>query len=120
VTDQAVPRAAIVVAMPADIDYGTADQAYARLYAALTAGAALVIADFTVTSYCDCAALHRLLAVQDRATASHAELRLAIPPTSPVRRILQITGLDKQFRLYPCASHAAAASQVPAPRSPRS
>ena len=119
-TDQAIPRAAIVVAMPGDIDYGTADQAYGQLYAALTAGVPVVIADFTVTSYCDCTALRCLLAVQDRATASDAELRLAVPPTSPVRRVLRITGLDEQFRLYPSAGSAAAASQVPAPRVPRS
>ena len=55
-TDQAIPQAAIVVVMPADIDYGTADQAYARLHAALTADAAVIIAGFTDTSYCDCAA----------------------------------------------------------------
>jgi hypothetical protein len=33
VTDQAIPRAAIIVAMPDGIDYGTADQAYGQLYA---------------------------------------------------------------------------------------
>jgi anti-anti-sigma factor len=120
VTDQAIPRAAVVVAMPGDIDYGTAGQAYGRLYAALTAGAAVVIADFTVTSYCDCTALRYLLAVQDRAAASDAELRLAVPLASPVRRVLRITGLDEQFRLYPSAGYAAAGSWVPGPRSPHS
>jgi len=120
VTDQAIPRAAIVVAMPDDIDYGTADQAYGQLYAAFTAGIPVVIADFTVTTYCDCTALRRLLAVQSWAAASHAELRLAVPPTSPVRRILQITGLGQKFRLYPSAGHAAAETWIPVPRSPRS
>ena len=114
-TDQAIPRAAIVVAMPEDIDYGTADQ----LYAAFAADVPVVIADCTVTTYCDCTALRRLLAVQSRAAARHAELRLAIPLTSPVRRMLQITGLDHRFRLYPSAGHAAASPQIPAPRSSR-
>ena len=117
-TDQAVPRAAVVVAMPDDIDYGTADQAYGQLCAAFTADVPVVIADFAVTTYCDCAALRRLLAIQGRAAARHTELRLAVPLASPVRRILQVTGLDQQFRLYPTAAHAAAAP-VPAPRSPR-
>lgn len=119
-TDQATPRAAIVVAMPDDIDFGTADQAYDQLYAAFAAGIPVVIADFTVTTYCDCIALRRLLAVQGRAAASHAELRLAISLTSPVRRILRITGLDQRFRLYPSAGYAAAAPGIPAPRSPGS
>jgi anti-anti-sigma factor len=119
-TDQAIPRATIVVAMPDDIDYGTADQAYDQLYAAFTAGIPVVIADFTLTTYCDCTALRRLLAVQGRAAASHVELRLAVPLTSPVRRVLQITGLDQRFRLYPSACHAAATPGIPAPRSPGS
>ena len=118
-TDQAIPRATIVVAMPDDIDYGTADQAYDQLYAAFAADVPVVIADFTLTTYCDCTALRRLLAVQSRAAARHAELRLAIPLTSPVRRMLRITGLDHRFRLYPSAGHAAASPQIPAPRSSR-
>lgn len=36
-TGQAVPRAAVVAAMPGDIGYGTADQACDQLYAAFTA-----------------------------------------------------------------------------------
>lgn len=119
-TDQAIPRATIVVAMPDDIDYGTADQAYGQLYAAFTAGIPVVIADFTLTTYCDCTSLRYLLAVQGRAAASHAELRLAVPLTSPVRRILQITGLDQRFRLYPSVGRAGAAPGVPTPRSPDS
>jgi anti-anti-sigma regulatory factor len=55
-TDPAIPGAAIVVALPGDIDYGTAGQAYDQLYAAFTADVPVVIADFTVTTYCDCAA----------------------------------------------------------------
>lgn len=43
--------------MPDDIDYGTAERAYDQLYAAFTAGVPVVIANFTVTTYCDCAAL---------------------------------------------------------------
>jgi anti-anti-sigma factor len=116
--EQAPLRAAIVVAMPPDLDYGTADQAYDQLDAAFTVGALAVIADFTVTTYCDCAALRRLLAIKRRAAASHAELCLAVPLASPLRRILQITGLDQQFQLYPTAGHAAASTRVSASRIP--
>ncbi len=101
--------------MPEDIDYGTADQAYGRLYAAFAVGAPVVIADFTVTTFCDCAGLRRLLAVQRRAAACGAQIRLAVPLACPVRRILEITGLDRQFQLYPSACHAAAAPLVPPP-----
>jgi anti-anti-sigma factor len=117
--DQAGSRAAIIVAIPDDIDYGHADQVCDQIRAALAAGAPVVIADFTITAFCDCAVLQRLLAVQQYATVRNAQLRLAVPLTRPVRRILEITGLDRQFQLYPTACHAAAGPPVPAPRPAR-
>jgi anti-anti-sigma factor len=118
VTDPAASHAATVVAMPPDIDYGSADQAYDQLNAALITDAPVVIADFTLTTYCDCAALRRLLAIQGQANGRHADFRIAVPLSSPVRRILRITGLEQEFKLFPTAAHAAAAFQVPAPRVP--
>jgi hypothetical protein len=47
------------------------------------------------------------------------QICLAVPLTGPVRRILEITGLDRQFQLYPTACHAAAGPPVPAPRPAR-
>ena len=111
--NHAVSRAAAVVAMPPDIDYGNADSIYDQLSVALLIGAQVVIADFTLTTYCDCAALGRLLAVQSQADARHTEFRVAVPLSSPVHRVLRITGLDQQLKLYPTVAHAAAASQVP-------
>jgi anti-anti-sigma regulatory factor len=99
--------------MPDDIDYGRADRAISRLRAAFDAGAPVVIADFTITTFCDCAVLQRLLSVQRYAATRRAQLRLVVPPTGPVRRVLEVTGLEQQFQLYPTASHAAL---VPLPR----
>lgn len=90
--EQAVPAAAIIVALPAEIDIDNADHAYDQLYAAFAAGAPMVIADFTATTFCDTASLRRLVAVQRRAVARNAQLRLAAPPGNPVRHVLEITG----------------------------
>jgi anti-anti-sigma factor len=117
--DEASSRAAMIVAMPDDIDYGRADQVCDQVQAALAAGAPVVIADFTMTTFCDCAVLQRMLAVQRYAAARGAQLRLAVPPAGPVRRVLEITGLDRQFQLYPTACHAAAGPAVPPPRPAR-
>jgi anti-anti-sigma regulatory factor len=54
-----------------------------------------------------------LLAVQDQAAARHAEFRVAVPLSSPVRRIMHMTGLDQQLRLFPTAAHAAAGNTRP-------
>ena len=106
--EQAVPAAATIVALPAEIDIDNADHAYDQLYAAFAAGAPMVIADFTATTFCDTASLRRLVAVQRRAVARNAQLRLAAPPGNPVRHVLEITGLDKLLPVYPSARHAAA------------
>jgi len=111
--DGAAPRAAVIVAMPDDIDYGRSDQVFDRLHAAFAAGAPVVIADFTITTFCDCAVMQRMLAVQRYAAACRAQLRLVVPAAGPVRRILEVTGLDQQFQLYPTAGHAAL---IPLPR----
>jgi anti-anti-sigma factor len=101
--------------MPGEIDYGSADQACDRLYEAFAAGAPVVIADFTATIFCDCAALGRLLAVQRRVAVRHAQLRVVAPPRGPVRRVMEITGLDRLLQAYPSAYHAAAAPWIPPP-----
>jgi hypothetical protein len=54
-----------------------------------------------------------MLAVQRYAATCRAQLRLVVPPAGPVRRILEVTGLEQRFQLYPTASHAAL---IPLPR----
>ena len=111
------PPVPVVVALPAEIDLSNQDQACDLLEAAFASGAPVVIADFTGTTFCDCSSLRRLLAVQQRA-ASAAQLRLAIPPGSPVRRLADLTGTSRRQPVYPSPGAAAArTSPVPLPRS---
>jgi anti-anti-sigma factor len=109
---------AVLVPLAAEIDLTNCEQVRDQLSVAFIGGAPVVIADFTLTTFCDCATLRRLLDIQRQAAASHAEFRVAVPLASPVRRIMHMTGLDNQLQLYPTAAHAAAASLVPAPRIP--
>jgi len=92
--DPQAQRAPVIVALPAEIEPANQDRAFGRLYAAFTAGAAVVIADFTATTFCDFSSLRRLVAIQHRAAARGAQLRLAMPLGSPVRRMVQLTDLD--------------------------
>lgn len=108
---------AAIVALPAEIDIGNGDHAYEQLYVAF-AGAPMVIADFTASTFCDTASLLRLVAVQRRAVARNARLRLAAPPGNPVRRVLEITSLDKLLPVYTSARHAAAAGWIAPPGAP--
>lgn len=72
-----------VVPLAAEIDLTNSEQVYGRLDVAFDSGAAVVIADFTATWFCDCSSLRRLLTVQRRAAAQGGQLRLVIPPGQP-------------------------------------
>ena len=89
---------AAVVKLAAEIDLTNSERACGQLDAAVACGAAVVVADLTSTRFCDCASLRRLLAVQQRATSSGVQLRFVMPSGSPVRRLADLTGLDKALR----------------------
>ena len=107
------PAAPVVVALPAQIDFTTQDRAYDRLYAAFARGATVVIADFTDTAFCDCASLRHLVAVQHRAAARKAQLRLVIQPGGVVRRLAALLELDHQVPVYASVREAVAAGPLP-------
>ncbi len=100
-----------IVALPAEIDITNAAQVGDDLGVALGAGAAMVIADMTLTQFCDSAGLRQLLIANDRAVASTAELRLVIT-SAAVLRVLQLTGVDRLLRIYP-SLQAALTNDVP-------
>lgn len=100
------PSPAVVVPLTIEIDLTNSQWACGQLSTAFACGAAVVIADLTATRFCDCASLRRLLTVQQRAEARHGQLRLAIPPGSPVRRVADLTGLDEPLHIYPSVREA--------------
>jgi anti-sigma B factor antagonist len=89
-----------LVVLPAEIDVTNAAQVGEELRSAFRDGVTAVVADLTRTTYCDSSGARMLLQAGDRATASHGELRLVLPP-GPVLRALQIMGLDRLLRIYP-------------------
>src|SRR5262245_5278590 len=99
-SDQLTGSRPVIVALPAEIDLSNAEQVYDQLAAALAAGAAVVIADFSGTRFCDCACLNRLLRVHNQAAGHDAQLRLVIPRGAPVREVVKLLGLDKQLPVY--------------------
>jgi len=91
--------AAVAIEIRGDLDIFTAD----RLEAALTTVAPATTAsiDLTECDYIDSAGLHVLKTYThdiglDRVT-------LIVPAGSPLRRVLEITGLDRVFRIAPAA-----------------
>jgi anti-sigma B factor antagonist len=98
----------VVVVLPGEIDFVNADSVGERLAVAIVPGVAVVIADLTVTAFCDCAGVRRLLLAGRRTSAVHAELRLVVRARA-VLRILELLGADQVLPVYPDLGMAQAA-----------
>jgi anti-anti-sigma regulatory factor len=97
-TDAGAGTPAVVV-LPADIDLTTVAGAYARLDAAISSGAAVVIADFSATVFCDIAGIRHLLELHRLAAARQVELRLVIPAGGAVCRLLDLIEPAQPLRI---------------------
>jgi anti-sigma B factor antagonist len=106
-----------VVVLPGEIDVLNADSVGERLCAAIVSGTAVVIADLSVTTFCDCAGVRSLLLAHRKASVSDAELRLVVRSRG-VRRILALLKADEVLRVYPDLGAAVAVRPGPAPRAP--
>ena len=106
-------QAASIVVLPAEIDLYSRQQVYDRLCGACASGAPVVIADFTRTRHCDTESMRRLLAVHEFAAASAVQLRFAIPPGSPVRRVADLLDPARRIPVYDSLGEADAAIAWP-------
>jgi anti-sigma B factor antagonist len=81
-----------------ELDLYTAPRLHAELTAALSGDAipACLVVDMSEVGFCDSTGMNVLLAAQRRAREHGGDLQLA-GPRPPVRKILQVTGLDSVF-----------------------
>lgn len=103
-----------VVALPAQIDATSADSVSDQLRAAFGVGVTVVVADMTLTTFCDSCGVRSLVLASKQAAASHAELRLAIG-SARVLRTLQVLGLTGTFDIYRSVDDALAGRAAPEP-----
>jgi anti-anti-sigma factor len=98
-----------IVAFPEHIDVSNAGQLREQLLSVINRGAAVLIADMTVTVSCDHAGVDAVARAYQRAVVSGTQLRLVV--TAPVvRRVLSIEGMDRLVSIYPSLEPAIAAS----------
>lgn len=98
---------AAVVKLPAEIDITNADRIREYLVFVLNQGAAVLIADLSMTTFCDSAGVRALLRTFRRADASNSAMRLVVA-TVAVDRIMAITGVDRLVDIYPNVTAALA------------
>jgi anti-sigma B factor antagonist len=113
-------RQPAVVALPSEIDLTNAGEVHDALTRARESGTAVIVADATETTFCDCAGVRALIRAHRQATAAGADLRVASTTSPAVRRILELTGADQVLDTYPTLTAArdgpARAPASPAPR----
>lgn len=86
-----------IVPIVGEIDVVNADQLRDALLAA-GSGAAVVVADMTMTTFCDASGLHALAWSFQRLREKGDELYVVCTPF--VQRLMAITGDDKRFPLF--------------------
>ncbi len=89
-----------VVALPAEIDMANADDVGEKLRSAFTPGVTIVVADMTLTAFCDSYGMRALVLAHRCAAACHAQLRLVVSYAS-VLQVLKLAGLDRLLPVYP-------------------
>jgi anti-sigma B factor antagonist len=105
----------LIARMPAEIDIANAGQVRSDLLAAIDRGAAVVVADLSRTSFCDCAGVSALLAAASHAARAGAELRV-VARASAVLRTFTLTGLVQALPVYPISADAVRDARVNGPR----
>ncbi len=96
-----------VIKLPVEIDVGNADQVSSELLRILDEGAVTLVVDMTATVFCDSAGIRTLVHAHHRAAATGARLRVAVSGGA-VRRVLELTGIDRVIDTYPDLSAAMA------------
>ena len=109
VTPLVIPE---MVTLPEEIDIRNAGRVGSDLRSALRPGIAVVIADMTLTKFCDSSGVRALLTALDAANSSRAELRVVIPDVQ-VLRILSLLGVDRLLSIYPSLGTALTAGPPP-------
>jgi anti-sigma B factor antagonist len=107
---ETIPRALqpVAVTLPGEIDIINASEVSDALAVALEGGAAVVIADATETTFCDCAGVRALIYAHCQAAAAGTGLRVAAATSGCVHRIFELTGADQVLDVYPTLAAARA------------
>jgi anti-sigma B factor antagonist len=107
-TAQVMP---VVVELPAEIDVTNSEQVYQQLVAVLAPGVDTVVADMTATIFCDSSGVHAIMHAYETAGASDVRIRLAVSPSTSVRRVLQLIGVSRLIPVYSTLEEALAAGE---------
>ena len=109
-SDNAAQVTPVVVELPSEIDVTNSEQVYQQLVAALAPDINILVADMTATIFCDSSGVHALMHAYETAGARDVRIRLAVSPSTSVRRVLQLIGVGRLIPVYPTLEEALTAN----------
>ena len=108
--DRAARVMPVVVVLPAEIDVTNSQQVYEQLVGAVAPGVDTVVADMMETTFCDSSGVHAIMRAYESAEARDVGMRLAVSPTTSVRRVLQLIGVAHLMPVHGSLEEALASS----------
>ena len=98
-----------VAAVAGEVDASNVAEIGDALRALVTNRSTELVVDLTPTEYLDSAGLNLLFALGDELRSRQLTLRLVIPESTPIERMLGITGLDRVYPSYATVAEAVSA-----------
>jgi anti-anti-sigma factor len=91
---------AVVAVIHGDIDLSNIQVVRGQLDAVLADGHARHVVDLTHTTFIDSVGIHLLFSIADSLRTRRQELRIVIPETSSVARVLRLTDVPSVIPMY--------------------
>lgn len=96
-----------VASLEGEIDIANAAELRDELFAAMSNQPPGLIVDLSGVTYLDSRGVHVLLELAERMKIRHQQLRLVVPDTAMIKRVLQLTHLDEIVPIDPTIEDAA-------------
>jgi anti-sigma B factor antagonist len=90
----------VVAHLSGEVDMSNADYVRDQLLASTPNDALALVLDITTTRYLDSAAIEVLFDLSRRLARRRQELRLVMPPESPLRRVIELTEVRTAAPVY--------------------
>jgi anti-anti-sigma factor len=88
-----------LISVSGEIDLSNVSAVTAAISGSIPSHASLVIVDLSETAYLDSAGLAMIFRLAERLGYSRQGFCLVVPPDSPVRRVLELSNLDRVIRV---------------------
>jgi anti-anti-sigma factor len=95
-----------VARLEGEVDMTNAESLGNRLRGLLTNRSVVLVVDLGPTTYLDSSGITLLFGLSDELRLRQQQLHLVVPESSPIARVIAITGLDRAVPTYPTLEQA--------------